>query len=67
MKYDWAYNCCRYLQSPGMEGPKILALGLSSRKNLCIHPRVAGRLLWLRQQCIGEAMHLLLMKAMSCL
>jgi len=32
----------RYLQGPGMEGPKILALGLSSRKNLCIHPRVAG-------------------------
>ncbi len=33
---------CRYLQGPGQEGPKILALGLSSRKNLCIHPRVAG-------------------------
>ena len=32
----------RYLQGPGQEGPKILALGLSSRKNLCIHPRVAG-------------------------
>ena len=32
----------RYLHGPGMEGPKILALGLSSRKNLCIHPRVAG-------------------------
>ncbi|CAK0735965.1 hypothetical protein CVIRNUC_000669 [Coccomyxa viridis] len=31
----------RYLHGPGMEGPKILALGLSSRKNLCIHPRVA--------------------------
>ena len=27
--------------APG-EDPKILALGLSSRKNLCIHPRVSG-------------------------
>jgi hypothetical protein len=30
--------------APG-EDPKILALGLSSRKNLCIHPRVSGALL----------------------
>lgn len=27
--------------APG-EDPKILALGLASRKNLCIHPRVSG-------------------------
>lgn len=26
----------------GAAPPKILALGLSSRKNLCIHPRVSG-------------------------
>ncbi|KAK9916757.1 hypothetical protein WJX75_006598 [Coccomyxa subellipsoidea] len=31
----------RYFHEPGMEPPKILALGLSSRKNLCVHPRVA--------------------------
>lgn len=34
----------RYFHEPGMEPPKILALGLSSRKNLCVHPRVAGML-----------------------
>jgi Rad3-related DNA helicase len=27
--------------SPGAD-PKLLALGLSSRKNLCIHPKVGG-------------------------
>jgi len=26
----------------GGADPKILALGLSSRKNLCIHPKVGG-------------------------
>lgn len=32
-----------YRQKHFPEGaPKILALGLSSRKNLCIHPWVAG-------------------------
>jgi hypothetical protein len=30
----------RYFPPGG--APKMLALGLSSRKNLCIHPRVAG-------------------------
>ncbi|KAK9841666.1 hypothetical protein WJX74_009815 [Apatococcus lobatus] len=30
----------RYFQGPGQSPPQILALGLSSRKNLCIHPRV---------------------------
>ena len=32
----------RYFQGPGQQPPPILALGLSSRKNLCIHPRVQG-------------------------
>ena len=27
---------------PGGADPKLLALGLSSRKNLCIHPKVGG-------------------------
>jgi DNA excision repair protein ERCC-2 len=26
----------------GAGGPPILALGLSSRKNLCVHPTVSG-------------------------
>lgn len=30
------------------EDPKMLALGLSSRKNLCIHPRVSGGGGWAR-------------------
>ena len=33
----------RYFHQPGLEPPKILALGLSSRKNLCVHPRVQGK------------------------
>lgn len=32
----------KYFHEPGLEPPKILALGLSSRKNLCVHERVAG-------------------------
>ena len=32
----------KYFHDPGLEPPKILALGLSSRKNLCVHPRVQG-------------------------
>ena len=32
----------RYYLGPGQAPPPILALGLSSRKNLCIHPNVAG-------------------------
>ena len=45
-----------------MEGPKILALGLSSRKNLCIHPRVAGKLPGCIRGSAG-ALHLLPIKA----
>ena len=33
---------CRYFLGPGQQVPQVLALGLSSRKNLCIHPSVAG-------------------------
>ncbi len=33
---------------PPGEDPKMLALGLSSRKNLCINPGVAGALLYRR-------------------
>ena len=33
----------KYFHQPGLEAPKILALGLSSRKNLCVHPRVQGK------------------------
>ena len=33
----------KYFLGPGEMAPEILALGLSSRKNLCIHPKVAGR------------------------
>lgn len=32
----------KYFVGPGEKAPQILALGLSSRKNLCIHPSVAG-------------------------
>ena len=32
----------KYFLGPGERAPEILALGLSSRKNLCIHPNVAG-------------------------
>ena len=32
----------RYFLGPGQTVPQILALGLSSRKNLCVHPSVAG-------------------------
>ena len=32
----------RYFLGPGQQVPQVLALGLSSRKNLCIHPSVAG-------------------------
>ena len=32
----------RYFVGPGQSTPPILALGLSSRKNLCIHPSVQG-------------------------
>lgn len=35
---------CRYFLGPGQTVPQILALGLSSRKNLCILPGVAGEL-----------------------
>lgn len=31
----------RYFLGPGQKVPQILALGLSSRKNLCVHPSVA--------------------------
>ncbi|MGQ3164957.1 MAG: hypothetical protein ACT6T3_22310 [Agrobacterium sp.] len=31
----------RYLGGPA--APPVMALGLSSRKNLCVHPSVAGR------------------------
>lgn len=31
----------KYFVGPGEKAPQILALGLSSRKNLCIHPSVA--------------------------
>ena len=48
----------KYFLGPGELAPEILALGLSSRKNLCIHPKVAGQtqnsdthpLPWLLQQ-----------------
>ena len=44
---------CRYFLGPGQKVPQILALGLSSRKNLCVHPSVAGKLLTLvNQQCL---------------
>lgn len=33
----------KYFVGPGQKAPQILALGLSSRKNLCIHPSVAGQ------------------------
>ena len=32
----------KYFLGAGQQIPQILALGLSSRKNLCIHPSVAG-------------------------
>ena len=32
----------KYFTGPGLAPPPILALGLSSRKNLCVHPAVAG-------------------------
>lgn len=32
----------RYFTDATGSAPKILALGLSSRKNLCIHPWVSG-------------------------
>jgi hypothetical protein len=32
----------KYFMGPGQAPPPILALGLSSRKNLCVHPAVAG-------------------------
>lgn len=32
----------KYFLGAGQQLPQILALGLSSRKNLCIHPSVAG-------------------------
>lgn len=32
----------RCLIEEGMEVPSLLALGLSSRKNLCVHPEIAG-------------------------
>ena len=32
----------KYFTGPGQAPPPILALGLSSRKNLCVHPTVAG-------------------------
>ena len=38
---------CRYFLGPGQQVPQVLALGLSSRKNLCIHPSVAGGGTWL--------------------
>ena len=41
---------CRYFLGPGQKVPQILALGLSSRKNLCVHPSVAGKLLTLVSQ-----------------
>ena len=34
----------KYFTGPGLAPPPILALGLSSRKNLCVHPSVAGAL-----------------------
>lgn len=35
------YRARYFTDAPG-GAPKILALGLSSRKNLCIHPWVSG-------------------------
>ena len=32
----------KYFLGPGEMAPEIMALGLSSRKNLCIHPKAAG-------------------------
>ena len=32
----------RYFLGPGQTVQQIMALGLSSRKNLCVHPSVAG-------------------------
>lgn len=39
---DMPFLCHRYFLGPGQTVPQILALGLSSRKNLCVHPSVAG-------------------------
>ena len=40
------------------EDPRILALGLSSRKNLCIHPRVSGeRAVTWGKRCTGWSRH----------
>ena len=39
----------------GPTPPPILALGLSSRKNLCIHPQVAGARLHTRARACIEA------------
>lgn len=43
----------RYFVGPGQYHPPIMALGLSSRKNLCIHPSVAGgpQALYTRHMC----------------
>jgi DNA excision repair protein ERCC-2 len=40
----------RYLDQP----VPILALGLSSRKNLCVHPSVAGEIEGLREEMKRE-------------
>lgn len=46
------YRARYYTDAPG-GAPKILALGLSSRKNLCIHPWVSGAPLLLLPDCLA--------------
>lgn len=43
----------RYFQGPGQQPPPILALGLSSRKNLCVHPSVQGAISSFRLHDLG--------------
>ena len=47
----------KYFTGPGLAPPPILALGLSSRKNLCVHPSVAGaRLPAARPELLGVSL-----------
>lgn len=48
----------KYFMGPGHAPPPILALGLSSRKNLCVHPAVAGApqpAAWSTHCCLSKA------------